>query len=60
MKQFLLCLAFLFGSTVFLPAQSRKHKTEHVQRAKTVHVRSYTKKNGTKVKSYYRAAPHRR
>jgi hypothetical protein len=34
---------------------SRSHKAN--KRPKTVHVRSYTKKNGTHVKAHNRAAP---
>jgi hypothetical protein len=42
---FLVCLAVLFGGEVVAFGQ------------KTVHVRSYTKKDGTQVRSHYRSAP---
>jgi hypothetical protein len=62
-KLLLLVLCVTFAVPSALVAQnkssgSRKHSTSSETTGKTVHVRSYKKKNGTVVKSYNRRPPN--
>jgi hypothetical protein len=53
MKSIILSLLFTFAISLFsLQANAQRRKSSS---AKTVHVKSYTKKNGTRVSSHYRS-----
>lgn len=53
MKSIILSLLFTFAISLFsIHANAQRRKSSS---AKTVHVRSYTKKNGTRVSSHYRS-----
>jgi uncharacterized protein (DUF2141 family) len=53
MKSIVLSLLFTFAISLFsLQANAQRRKSST---AKTVHVKSYTKKNGTRVSSHYRS-----
>lgn len=65
MKSLIFALAVVFATVFALDvpaaeARGRSYRSHHSSyRVKTVHVKSYHKKNGTFVRSHYRASPRR-